>query len=1138
MLIATDKLRDEFKQARANLRRAISEKPERPSVLRMPRSISVHGDRTPSRGIRQAADLMNLAPPIRDPRLNPDNIYIPYSDSASGIVNPVLNEWYTYYYKHHPLVGNAIELHSQLPISRFGLTGVDDPQIMQVYEQMVDDLDLITNAYNYLKCWWLFGEVMPYCWWSEGYNRFVQMTFIETSRVRVMGHYLCFSEIGDLTQRYELEPDKMLQDLVRANDPFSRELVDYLDPEIVMSVRRGMNLELDPFSTELMANKALAWDLRGTSILQGVLKDLVHYDTLRNAQRAVADGHIAPKWIWKLGQPGPDGYMPTDGDLQAFRELLMAANQDPNFNIITHYAVSVEVIGSAGKILPIAQELDGVDSRILTRLFTNKALTHGEGPSYANASVALRALMSRYIPVRDSFEQYMDHKIFMPVALANNFIDKDGYPITPGINWRHKQALLDDASIRSMLLQMRERGDMPLKVLADGLDLDYDELLKWLDAEQGTIADRAMVKAKDTLLTKMLQQAEKGLAGIAEAFRQLRLPKNKEEGELLDKGKDVPEGYDPDENKQLSTDTEKKPPAVTPTPAPAPKSPTEKPQAPLGGESGEKVVQSYRRQRNHRRATKPVDFHPMRAQGYPISFVDGFSLNEWQERLRLTTIDKNSQQEIVAAEVNILNSFTNATDEFVSILLNVWRQKGSIGLQEVEHAVRDVIEGVNNESANGLRNSLTNLFNGAQEAAVDKLRRSKRGRRYLKKRGQTEDERRRNMNDALDQAFGKITTVSSEVIDRMRSILRDQPAGISQDIVQSLFAEFNAAELAGLSEAEIGERLGELWNRMRYVYERIIRTETVNMYNRAGLQEWADAGYTQVIRREINDNRTCAYCRTVDGLTFDINKLLKLDYPLIQDPDTGEYVGHPNCRGHFEPIVSFTDWDSFLPPPEVAFDTVESIEVGDTAVRGVPVPMADQIESALGVNDIQTNVDIVPDVVDTPVWIEQERERIRQEEVDRGRRPPSDMQLDLMVNESRENQRGQIALFESPEGELSISGFSFFADEPDWFVLRARGKQAHDALTKEQHTAVDELYRIKVKESTYTIDDDGIEIIGQPVGGRIVGFITPIASQDAYNYFIESFAFYQSDPYKLEFLDPVMYEFLRDFVHAGSEFKL
>lgn len=1462
---------------------------------------------TSAMNTRVGADIKDLLPPIRDPRLNPDNYYLPYYNPKSGYPAPILNQWIEYYYKYHPLVGNAIDIHSQLPISRFGLVGIDeDSEIRMVYEQMVEDLNLLDNLYNFLKIWWLFGEVQPYWWWSDDYNRFVDMTFIDTSYVRVVGHYLTFSKDAESTVRYELILDNQLTNLVQSNDPYDREVVNYLDDEIVFAARNNLSVELDPFSTELVANRAMPWDLRGTSIVNGVLKDLLQADQLRLAQNAIAQGMITPKWIWKLGSPGPDGYMPTDGDLQALRDMLLAANNDPTFALITHHAVTAEVIGNTGKILPIGPEMTAIDKRIMTRLFTNEALTHGSGPNFAcndelrtqtltengfkylneiedgekiatfnpdtecleyhvpiskhvydydsardgkmvrfqtgkidimvtpnhrmyskkrdgdtweiiradevrprakfrsqvkwegvhqdvpqevkdlisprvtlsdwckisgyfasegwtindkpkrayrvgisqtktskhydemkelfesyffksydhdfviygediadyfdesfgkgqlnrfipkwmknlpveylqilldtlvdgdgnrrpntkkkpttnkyysycsismqladdvyeialklgyvpkvvllerplpnhndqyhvywsdsdcgkypvlmtkkkgiekpisrvdykgrvycfevpnhlfitrrngivtiqgnTASVALRALMSRYLPIRSMIESVIQRKVFLPVALANNFFLRkkadlahgvrtaylDEKPIIPDFDWRHKQSLLDDNTIRSNLMQMRDRGDLPLKILSEGMGLNYEELLFWLEEEQGTIADRALVDGRKQYIIKAFQQAKDGVVGVMKTVLQTLLPRKREQVEDEDTGENVPEGVDTGEDVEVIQPEQPKAPSTSsPTQPNQPKQPKnpEQPGKPLGGETGETVVDkapgtaSFRQSKQLQLASRPGRRFRAVRKHWGLKEDDLEPTNTWQERLQLSALSTEAQDTVIGAENAVVNNYDAAKDTFISLLLQRWKDKGSLAMADIDNAVREGTDQVNDESQGIIGESLKSLYVESQEEVVEKLKQSKSGRKFvLGKRAQIGDDRERTMEESLNNAFQRITTVPDDVVEAMRQILHDRPDDIPQDIVRTLFSEIDVSQLAGITEEQLEAKLGELWDEQRYIYQRIVRTETMNMYSRGSLQEWSDAGYAEATRREMNDHKTCAFCRTVDGNVYSIQELLNLDYPLIQDPQTLDYTGHPNCRGSYEPIVVFEDWDNFLAPPGSIFkDTVE-INVGDTVVSGIPVEMTERIERTLQDNDLNRAVNVVPDIVDTAAWLDTERARILAEIDAKGDRQPSDMFVDLMVQEQRDEQRGTLSIFDAPDGELLVSGFSFFADDPGWFATRDKGRQVYNALDAENQLFLDNLYNLKIGETIMTLEDDGLEIIGSPVAGKAVGFITPAASQDAMNYFVESYSLYQTDAVKLEFLDINMYQFLRDRIFAGEQF--
>lgn len=456
----------------------------------------------------QDGDALRLPPEIRDPRFQQDNYFIPQTDVISGDPNTILNYWFDYYYRFHPLVGNLIDLHSTLPLSRFGLTGITDSKILQAYEEMCEDMQLFERMVDTLKLYFLRGEAMPFLWWNDEVNRFNDITMLDTNYIYVIGHYLLYSPKGDVTRRYELKPDEYIRGLVNSDNEIDRQLVsEFLDEKIVSAIASNMNLELDPFATEMLIKAANPWHIRGSSICEGIVKDLLYEDKLRKAQEAIATGHITPIKMWKIGDANN---VALPEDLSAFREVLFEANNDPQINLVTHHAVDLRVEGSSGKILPLAPEFLHVEGRILTRLFSNKSMTDGSGPTYANASVSLRILMARYIPIRTMLENFFYRKAFLPVAIANGYLkittaqlshrvrsdNKNREPLTPIFDWRHKQSLIDDANIKSMLLQLQSKTMLSMKTVCETLNVDYDTEKQRLKDEQGGVFDMAMIKAR------------------------------------------------------------------------------------------------------------------------------------------------------------------------------------------------------------------------------------------------------------------------------------------------------------------------------------------------------------------------------------------------------------------------------------------------------------------------------------------------------------------------------------------------------------------------------------------------------------------------------------------------------------------
>ena len=439
--------------------------------------------------MRTAADVALTSPEIRNPLLNIINFFLPYNYK-------VLNQWIRYYDRFHPMVGNCLDLHGSFPISKFDLKfDYDDPEVRRVYENCVEEMDLFNRLLEMSREYELIGDVYPYCHWNDDLNFWDAMILLNPDYVQVKMHPLAYG----VKPSIELEPDEMLKALVNSNEPEDIEIKQELDPIVIAAVMMGQNIKIDPYNVEQIARKASPYEPRGTSIVLRCLKDLLYEDKLREAQYAVADGMITPKVIWKLGDP-VNGYMPSQDDLMDFRTLLQAQAHDPLAAIITHYGLSLDYVGAQGKILPIVPEFEFIEDRILTALYTNKALTHGEGPTYSNATVAMEALQGRYLAKREKLEDFCERKLFVPVALANEFYEpltqaqsdhgirpsnKERKLNTPGIEWKQKLKLVEDLQKKQMIISLRAKPipEVSLKKIYSILDINYEDEIKALQEE-------------------------------------------------------------------------------------------------------------------------------------------------------------------------------------------------------------------------------------------------------------------------------------------------------------------------------------------------------------------------------------------------------------------------------------------------------------------------------------------------------------------------------------------------------------------------------------------------------------------------------------------------------------------------------
>lgn len=350
--------------------------------------------------------IRTVDPDIRNPLLNVVNFYLPYSYR-------ILNQWLRYYDKFHPLIRNSLNLHSEVPWSDFDLIGIDDTAVKEFYEDMVSDLHLLDFFTASTREFFLIGETIPYSLWDDDLNCFSSLVILNPDYIIIKNNPFT----GQKNIYRDFTTDMDLRNAISSTAEEDQQILQDIPTEIIEAAQSQRKLLIDESSVGYIANKTSEYEPRGTSIVLACLKDLLYEDKLREAQYVIAGRHILPIEHWTVG----DGlkWMPSEEELADFENLLTSLGNDPLHSLITPAGYNYTAHGVADKILPIIKEFEFIEDRILTAMFTNKSMTHGEGPTFSNAAVAMEILQARYDTVRDKHIRYVKDKLFIPVAEAN-----------------------------------------------------------------------------------------------------------------------------------------------------------------------------------------------------------------------------------------------------------------------------------------------------------------------------------------------------------------------------------------------------------------------------------------------------------------------------------------------------------------------------------------------------------------------------------------------------------------------------------------------------------------------------------------------------------------------------------------------
>lgn len=150
-----------------------------------------------------------------------------------------------------------------------------------------------------------------------------------------------------------LIPDDTLKQIVWSKKP--PEIYARIPDHMKKLILAQKPIPLSPISVTHMKHDEIPYMAYGRSIIAPLFPVLAYQDKLRQAQWIVADRHILPIKICKVGSDQrPAG--PSDiADTQ--RQLAATAN-DPNLTLVTHHAFAFEWVGAAGKVLQLTKEYE------------------------------------------------------------------------------------------------------------------------------------------------------------------------------------------------------------------------------------------------------------------------------------------------------------------------------------------------------------------------------------------------------------------------------------------------------------------------------------------------------------------------------------------------------------------------------------------------------------------------------------------------------------------------------------------------------------------------------------------------------------------------------------------------------------
>jgi hypothetical protein len=476
-------------------------------------------------------------------QLSPDFLELPQSVREK-------REIYRHFYNTDPIVGQAIDLHTELPLSKVRLAapkpttcpeGFESAHeyghyILSFFERMDKRIKLFPRLITAVHHYWLDGnafifaedsevqvppevgyekrkvkkgvlnedgstdEVDDEVWverkdreehelryYQKNYNGWDKLIVLPIDQVKVT----TFSFTDKV--KCELIPserDRALIEQARlGNDPIAEEMVAEIPEEVREHIanNRLIPLGIDPDEGSFVFHLA---GRRGANdeLGQSILDRCLRTLYYKEKLRQAQTQIASRAMTPKRVVWGEDI---SEADVEELREQVDLSLVDPDYSIITNYEVHWEEMGSRDRLLDLSSEYELCDKHLLTGLGVTETLMSGES-LYSGDRLKLEVINTRYLFLRDVLQEYVEEYLFKPVARRKGFVEKDKWGeetvLYPKLSFT-RLPLRDSQDTYDALFNLYQKGSVPIDVILEMFNLDPVDCREKIERDLFTVND-------------------------------------------------------------------------------------------------------------------------------------------------------------------------------------------------------------------------------------------------------------------------------------------------------------------------------------------------------------------------------------------------------------------------------------------------------------------------------------------------------------------------------------------------------------------------------------------------------------------------------------------------------------------------
>lgn len=498
------------------------------------------------------------------PQLSTDFLELPQSEREK-------RELFRFWYTTHPIVGSAIDFHTDVPMSKIRLSlpkGKDVrrcKQILHYYNNMAKRTRLFQTLYDATHEYWLNGNVYLFCedhdlteevpepllvdetdetvetadWAGRrttrterkkkpkpspervaALHKFVQENYKGWQRIQILPPEQVKLEVFQYTNRVKMElipSEKDRAMVLKAqdqNDEDAARIADDIPAEIRENLMNGQPIPLNTSPYDNFLCSSFCYHLAHKKAAydeRGIsLLERCLRTLLYQDKLRQAQTSIASRAMTPKRVVWADKM--SEIDVDNLRDQIDQALIDPDFTVVTNFEVHWDEIGSRDRLLDLGTEYEITNKLLYIGLRVTEAMLTGES-TYSGERIHLDVMNTMYLLYRETIADFVEQQLFAPVAEKMGFWEEDEWGnrvlLYPKLQFT-RLALRDNTELQDFMFNLYQKGSLPISFILELINIDSDDALEQLKCDMFTPNDSTFNELLRTVYQKIGEKIGEG----------------------------------------------------------------------------------------------------------------------------------------------------------------------------------------------------------------------------------------------------------------------------------------------------------------------------------------------------------------------------------------------------------------------------------------------------------------------------------------------------------------------------------------------------------------------------------------------------------------------------------------------------